>query len=337
MSYLNDVRIVSYLSTRPELSISKAGRRYCNFIVRLLFRNDKGENLTDYMNVTCFDDDAEILVRDGDVGDTILITAYLAQQHWWVNDRHLTKVVVIADSVQIIAKGNGQMPPVSVYDERQAQPAPYNVKAGITAFVSSFSIPWQKEIGLRPDMYENPQPQKDGTWTMPSSRINAAVGKFITENPNVANNMRDPIQPNKDADLKRASQLIPEDLPIVFNPKKGRVVFLPTGQQVTEKRYKEILQIQREDLNNMDRDVRDRILKIAKDRYNLTLKMCNLPNHIEHQKMNGANNVDNKGNTDNNSTLDNKNTNQGENYNLFGSNENDWYQDENGKWIMKNL
>lgn len=336
MSYLNDVRIVSYLSTRPELSISKAGRRFCNFIVRLLFRNDKGENLTDYINVTCFDDDAEILVRDGDVGDTVLITAYLAQQHWWVNDRHLTKVVVIADSVQIIAKGNGQMPSVSIYDERQAQPAPYNVKAGIAAFVASFSIPWQKEAGFRPEVYRTPQPQKDGTWTMPSSRVNAAVGKFITENPNVANNMRDPIQPNKDADLKRASQLIPEDLPVVYNPKKGRVVFLPTGQQVTEKRYKEILQIQREDLNNMDNDIRDRILKIAKDRYNLTLKMCDLPSYTEQENTSNTNDANNTNNTENN-VLGDKKINQGENYNFFGSNEKDWYQDENGKWVMKNL
>ena len=186
MPYLNDVKIVANLAIDPELSLTKSGREYCNFTVRLVYKNDLDETLEDFIRITSYDYIAEAMVRDCKKGDLIIVTGYLAQIKWTAQNPKDTatnsRMVVIANSVERLARANGEMPPVpkDYLSMRDYNPVAFN--DGEEIHISSYTMLKQMRIGgdhtpLSSTIY--PQPKKDGTWKMPKVGTNERTRKWL--------------------------------------------------------------------------------------------------------------------------------------------------------------
>lgn len=178
MPYLNDVRLVVNLAVVPEMTLTNSGRQYCNFSVRVVFRTKLGDPIEDFINITCHDADAEMVVRDCEKGDLLLILGFLTQQHWEVNGQHQSKLIVIADSVQRLAKGNGMMPQMTDKDLQDADVLTMDEES---PFISSVCMTRRPLFGL-PDRAKYPQPVKGGGWEIPANANNAGTREWVQQN-----------------------------------------------------------------------------------------------------------------------------------------------------------
>lgn len=258
--YFNSAELLASLAIAPELSLSAMGRRFSNFSVQTVYLTEKGTPVTDFINITCYDDYAEMVVRDCKVGDLLFIYGSLMMDHWeGAKGEHKSKITLVAKSVMRVADGNGELPKPTDYELANAPMKAYNTN-GEHAILSSVMI--DEYAGRVPDRARFPQPLSDGTWTPPIGSPNSATQKFYNERPDVANNLRSRVVPEKDIDAKFASTIVTENLPVV-SVKGERMVFLPDGHYMTEAEYVKRVETQRAKLFAMPREQRLRVLDMA--------------------------------------------------------------------------
>lgn len=258
--YYNSAQLIASLSIVPELSLSAKGRRFSNFSVQTVYLTETGTPVVDYINITCYDDDAEMVVRDCRVGDLLFIYGSLMMDHWeGAKGEHKSKITLVAKSVQRLADGNGMIPNASDYDASTLPMKAYK-KKGEHAILSSYMI--DEYPNRTPDRAKFPQPLHDGTWAPPIGDPNSATQIFYSQRPDVASNLRTRSIPDNDADAQFAKTIITENLPVV-SVHGVRTVFLPDNHYMTEEEYVRRVESQRSRLLSMPVEQRLRVLDIA--------------------------------------------------------------------------
>jgi len=364
MAYLNDIKIISYLANKPEIALTQSGRPYSNILVRLLHKTIRGEHVTDWLYVTGFDYDAELVVRDCAIGDLLLIVGYLALHHWEKNNQQVSKVLVMANHISLLAKGNGALPPPSLEDMQYADPLAMDDGA----------LPWvsgrvtHPGSGVRAQNYaaSYPQPMSDGTWKMPQGQVNPETKLWLqnkgmvnypkqhlatlpkttnsqgvpTNNPRQTEWICDPV-------IKRKVEaIIPENL------KDWRdTVKLPGGKRIPKRNYENLVQAQEKTLMRMPVEERKNVLTLAAQYrgIRISLEKYIIP---ENSPCISTNNTA-QPNTDaqklsavsNHASLDTKTSETQKNATtsqatriaipVAGADPNEWYQDKDGQWLRR--
>ena len=331
--YLNRVELMSNLAVKPEMSLNAKGRMYCNFSLRMVYHDGRGNPIVDFVNVTCYDVAAEMVVRDCGVGDLIMVVGYLTMGRWEQNENIYSKLVVIADSVQLLAV-NGGMPPL---DSGDVGRYPYKgfLEENEHQYISSYSTDRTRPDNKAPDRNLYPQPMGDGTWKMPISG-NAPTMAFLGQHPEVMQRAQSPVSPDADIDIKVASRLLSENLPVRM-VKGQRVVFKPDGHYISEQQYTNTINKQRKYLAEMPVEQRLRVLAIAERRFGyVSLMNNNLPAVATDEEIANALAATDTGNMESFTPQRMQfadqfvNTSEG-----LGDNEDDWWQDEKGTWHLK--
>lgn len=282
MAYLNDVKLICNLAIPPEMALTRSGRQYCNFTVRLLYRTPMGDPVEDFIMATAYDDDAEFLVRDCKQGDLILVDGYLHQYKWQVNGETRAKVMVVASHIEILSRGAGMVPQPTRRDIAAANPAAYS--DGEDGYISSAAFAGQKGNPNQPShamMY--PQPGKGRSWQMPHGSLNEATRAWMdakglshkgqargdmgkgAENQSIRAYLRIPDLP--DAVINKARMLIPDDL----TPNASGKVKLLDGTFVPNGNYQRLVSAQIKMLDGMAKGERDIVLSIAEHFFGVSL------------------------------------------------------------------
>lgn len=266
--YHNSAQLIASLSIVPELSLSAKGRRFSNFSVQTAYLTETGTPVVDYINITCYDDDAEMVVRDCRVGDLLFVYGSLMMDHWeGKNGEHKSKITLVAKSVQRLADGDGRLPVESDYDASTLPMKAYR-KKGEHAILSSYMI--DEYPNRTPDRARFPQPLSDGTWAPPIGDPNSATQIFYSQRPDVANNLRTRSIPDNDADAQFAKTIVTENLPVIM-VSGVRTVFLPDNRYMTEEEYIKRVESQRSRLLSMPVEQRLRVLDIAARIYGIKI------------------------------------------------------------------
>ena len=335
--YLNELKLIANLAIKPELSLTDKGRRYCNFSVRLLYRDNKGNPIVDYVNATCYDEDAEMLVRDCGMGDLLFVNGYVTMMRWEARGQQYSKLVIIARSVQLLAVCGG-MPSL---DGENPGRWPYKgfMEGNELQYISSYSTDDKRPDSVKPDRNMYPQPLPDGTWKYPifhDNRQNRPTQEFLKQHPEVLGKLKSPVAVESDIDMKIASQLISENLPVRM-VKGERTVFLPDGHYMTERQYIGKIKAQREYLDGMPVEQRIRVLAIAEERFGFRSQNgLGLPAVATDEQIANALGAADLSNPENFRPLRegfadaSVNTAEG-----LGDSEEDWYQDEKGEWHLR--
>ncbi len=332
LPFLNDVKIIANLAVTPELSLTRKGRRYCNFSMRMMFRDERGRPITDFVNVTAYDDDAEMVVRDCKVGDLLFVNGYFTNSSWEKGGYTHSKLVIIAYCVQLLGVNDG-MPDID-----STTPSKYPYKGfmdGESTYISSFSIGTRNE-NTKKDKYLYPQPKQDGTWTIPNATDKPTQGtvEFLKTHPAVVDRMlgASPV----DDDDRLARWLLPENLPVrTVNGK--RVVFKPDGRYITEQAYTDYINRQRKFLDDMATERRMRVLSIAEEKYGFVRKIDNgLPAVATDEEIAVVKETEQKRKfapfRPDFVPRQDMSVNRSEG---LGDEASDWYQDANGEWHLK--
>lgn len=336
LPYLNDVKLIANLAVAPEMSLNAKGRRYCNFSLRLMYRDSKGDPMTDFVNVTAYDDDAEAVVRDCKAGDLLFVNGYLTMMRWEQQGKTYSKLVVIAYSVQLLGTNDG-MPDID-----SATPSLYPYKGFLEKnehqYIRSVCIDSRPD-DIPSDRYLYPQPLPDGTWTFPNAteKPNGPTMTFLKKHPEVMKRMRDgSSRQTGDEDDRVASTLLPENLP-VRTVKGKRVVFKPDGRYMTEKMYVNTVNMQRDMLLAMPPERRLRVISIAENRYGYIKKFdTGLPSVATEEQISAMMEATESWRQDDfkpeQVAFEDTSVNQSQG---LGDGEDDWYQDAKGEWHLK--
>lgn len=364
MAYLNDIKIISYLANKPEVALTKTGRPYSNISVRLLHKNIRGEHVVDWLNVTCFDYDAELVVRDCAIGDLLLIVGYLALHHWEKNNQPVSRVLVMANHVSLLAKGNGLLPPPSLEDMQSADPLAMD--DGAQPWVSGI-VP-QANGNVRNQNYSAsyPQPMPDGTWQMPQGQVNPETKQWL-QNKGMVNYPKQHIaSPSRTMPAQAVPTNNPQQTGWICDPVLKRkveaiipenlsgwrdTVKLPTGKRIPKRNYENLVQSQEKILMKMPVEERQNVLtlaaqyrgiKIPLEKYIPSTDAPARPPTDREESNRMASNLSE-------SEIDGSmSTNESESQNnaattkatppaapIAGADPNEWYQDKDGQWLRQ--
>lgn len=340
MAYLNDIKLISYLATPPAMALSKSGRQYCNFNVRLLYKTALGDPVEQYITVTAYDTDAELLVRDCKQGDLLLVIGYLAQYKWTFNGQEYSKVMVMANSIELLARGSGMVQQPSKEDMVFADPMPY--ADGEDANVCSIAFRKNHPGAKGNDNYKNfPQPNPDGTWKMPNGEPNKATKAWMASrgidnvsNEEISNHairtyMQMPGLP--DSTINKAKFIIPTDGKV----NRYGFVKMPDGKSIPQRNYENLINAQQKMLDSMTPGERETVLSIAAHFYGVRIEYSAPGESIDVPADKTQGMAASVAGNENGAA-----TNGGNGRDSLvkfvsvasGANPDDWYQDEKGNW-----
>ena len=362
MAYLNDIKLVSYLANNPEMAMTHDGRPYSNIKVRLVQKTKTGEERSDYLTVTCFDYDAEIVVRDAKQGDLIMVVGHVAQHRWEKDGNRKSKVIVVADHVSILAKGNGTVPPPSLEDVRNSDLC-IN-EDGIVSWVTGIIYTGDKQNanGFRYGS-RYPQPKGDGTWSVPAVKGDPGVqkwaqergmaakkGMYVEKNPSINGNL---IYIENERVKNLAQGIYPDNL----KPYRG-YVRMPDGKRVKVENYLNIIASQDRTLMALPETERQAVIALAGkvkgihlqyERYfpEYRQRMQDMEQQRQQQQAQAvAQDKATQGTDGNHDSGDRTDVSDpigsskgkgelNEPAPIAGANPDEWYQDEDGKWLRR--
>lgn len=345
MAYLNDVKLVSYLAIVPEMALSKSGRQYCNFTIKMLYRTPLGDPHEEYLMVTAYDTDAEYVVRECKKGDLLMIVGYLAQYKWEFDGKPMAKVMVIANSVELLARGVGMVPKASKEDLAFANPLPY--ADGEDGHVSSIAIRNKPTANQVSHAKIYPQPQANGQWKIPTGNPNQATKAWMESRGMVKPNTEISFQAIReymclpglpDGTINKAKLIIPDNI----KPNKGGYIKMPDGKFIPLRNYENITNAQSKMLGSMTPTERETVLSIASRFFGVTIEYQSpdVSNVGSDDKTQGrgvsvAANGNGGGNSDGNNNRQPAGaatTEEREAMIASGANPDDWYEDASGQW-----
>lgn len=283
MAYLNEVKLISYLAIVPEMALSKTGRQYCNFKVRLMYRDKFGDPVEEYVDVVTYDAMAEYLIRNCYQFDCIMITGHLTQFKWQQREQIYSKVVVVADDIQLVSRNKEGFSSIIASKEDLFRAHLQSYADGEKGNASSYSMPHVPGETIFRDVF--PQPVGRDKWKMPADRSHPAVEKWANmRNVSIAGDhpvdhaeiMARMQMPNLDPTLiEIARSLIPDDL----QPDSKGMVRLPNRKAIHSSKYESMIIGQQNNLKMRRPQERNVIQQIASVCFSVVLTRP-LPGHL---------------------------------------------------------
>jgi single-strand DNA-binding protein len=107
----NEVVIEGNIVRDPELKHTGSGLPVCNFSIasnRFHKKGDEFEKETSFFDIQCWADLAQYVGEKGVKGSTVITTGRLKQERWTDREgKNKNKVIIVAESVQIFQRQNG--------------------------------------------------------------------------------------------------------------------------------------------------------------------------------------------------------------------------------------
>lgn len=344
MAYLNEVKIISYLAIVPEMSLNKSGRQYCNFKVRLVYRDRFGDPVDEYLDVVAYDAMAEYLIRNCYQFDCIMVIGHLTQFKWQVKEHIHSKVVVVADDIQLVSRNKQGFSSVIASKEDLFRAHMQSYADGEHSHVSSYSMPYAPGEIVNRDTF--PQPVGRDKWKMPADKSHPAIEKWANmrgvsiagDQPvDHAEIMEKMQMPNLDPTLiEIARTLIPDDL----QPDSKGNVRLPNRRAIHSSKYESMIIGQQNNLKMHRPQERNIIQQIASVCFGVVLTRP-LPGHLptpitESKEYQDKMNAEQRQAQQMAEQEERQRNRQHENRVIAaGANPEDWYKDDNGNWHKK--
>jgi len=105
----NCVVLVGRLTRDAELKTTSSGFAVSNFSIAVNYRKKQGdgwEDVANFFDITLFGKQAETLHQYLVKGKQVAISGELRQDHWQQDGQNRSKVVINANSVQLLGNGN---------------------------------------------------------------------------------------------------------------------------------------------------------------------------------------------------------------------------------------
>ena len=272
MPYLNEARIIGHMAHEPEMSMLANGVPYCYFAVRMVQRTPDGEVSEDFIRVIAYGDMAVTVARDIRMGDLVLCSGRLSPKQWRnAAGREEYQLHFIAEEIDRLAMGDGMLPPVTIMDAAKAKAAAF--RCGEDGFIHSDTYRFRGVKDPRPPKLFVPQPNDDGSWTVPEEYISQEATTWIANEKRRQKQKHDeyglgdpkkasPADNNVEAD-RIAASLISWNLP---RTEDGQMVKIPNAKTLPVARYNAILKSQEAILSRQTPSIRERIIELAQKR-----------------------------------------------------------------------
>lgn len=107
MGSINRVFLIGNLGKDPEIRTTKSGTKVSNFSLatqRRTKQDEKWESVTDWHNVTCYAQTAEICEKFLSKGKQVFVEGMLREDRWERDGKRHSRVVVVANNLQLLGK-----------------------------------------------------------------------------------------------------------------------------------------------------------------------------------------------------------------------------------------
>lgn len=272
MPYLNEARIIGHMAHEPEMSMLANGVPYCYFALRMVQKTPDGEVSEDFIRVIAYGDMAVTVARDIRMGDLVLCNGRLSPKQWRnAAGREEYQLHFIAEEIERLAMGDGMLPPVTIADAAKAKAAAF--RCGEDGFIHSDTYRFRGVKDPRPPKLFVPQPNDDGSWTVPEEYVSQEAATWIAKEKRRQKQKQDdygivdalkthPVKNNIEAD-RIAASLISWDLP---RTEDGQMVKIPNAKTIPVARYNALLKAQEAILLRQPPSIRTRIINLAQKR-----------------------------------------------------------------------
>lgn len=153
---INKAILLGRLTRDSELKTLAGGSSVCNFAIAVNRRVKKGEEWKDeanYFDIQLYGKSGENLHQYLTKGRQVLVVGELRQQRWEQDGQTRSKVVVVAESVQLLASGQQQST-----SGQTTSPAPAPSPAPATTAPTTPQAPVQPELTGGPEDFDDDIP-----------------------------------------------------------------------------------------------------------------------------------------------------------------------------------